>query len=74
MAYEVPAKRAAVELVLRGQILRAVLSDDLDPCIGELRELRDGDVLRCDDHGDAGSDFLPDALVALADLLRRRRR
>ena len=61
MADEVPAERVAVARVLRLEILRAVLADDLDARLGERRQLVDRHVLRGDDDRDAGADFLCDA-------------
>jgi hypothetical protein len=74
VADEVPAERVAVARVLRLQILRAVLADDLDAGVREHAELLDRDVLRRDDDRDAGADLGLDARVPLAELLRRRRR
>ena len=64
----------AEDLVLRREVLRAVLADDLDAGFRNQRQLGDRDVLRRDDDGDSGPDLIAHALVAVADLLRRRRR
>ena len=56
------------------QVLRAVLADDLDAGLGQRRQVFERDVLRRGDDGDARPDLLANALVALADLIRRRRR
>src|SRR5947209_482879 len=68
-ADEVPVEQVAVRGLLGEQVLRAVLADQRDPCVGELGELVDADVLRrCADLdvvADARSDPLevrPDAL------------
>ena len=66
VADEVPAERVAVDGVLRGQVLRAVLAHYLDARLREDREVVDRDVLRRGDDGDARAGFRPDALVALA--------
>ena len=71
MPDEVPAEGVAVDRVLRLEILRAVLAHDLDSGLGEDRQLLDRDVLRRGDDRDGVSDLSPDALVALADLVRR---
>src|SRR5581483_7861746 len=58
MADEVPAEGVAVARVLRLEILRAVLTDDLDSRFRERAELVDRHVLRRDDDRDSGPDFL----------------
>ena len=68
VADEVPAERVAVARVLRLEVLRAVLADDLDAGVGEHLHVVDRDVLRRDDDGDVRADLVRDARVALADL------
>ena len=63
----------AVDRVLRQQVLRAVLADDLDARLGEDPELLDGDVLRRRDDGDALAGPLTDPEIALPDLHGRQR-
>ena len=59
--------------MLRLEVLRPVLADDLDPGLGEHGHLLERDVLRGGDDGDPRADLVPDPLVALADLVRRQR-
>ena len=70
MADEVPAEAAAVARVLRLEVLRAVLSDDLDTRRCEPFEFVDRHVLRRGDDGDRRPDLRLDPLVPLADLFR----
>jgi len=70
MADEVPAKGIAVALVLRLQVLGAVLTDDLDARLREPGQVLERDVLRRDDNRDVRPDLLADALVPFADLSR----
>jgi hypothetical protein len=57
--------------VLGGEVLRAILSDDLDPGLGERAEIFCGDVLgRRDDHN-VRPELGADALVIRANGLRR---
>jgi len=67
---EVPAEGVAVAVVLRLEVLGAILTHDLDPCLHERRQILERDVLRRDDDRDVRSDLLADALVPLADLSR----
>jgi len=69
-ADEVPAERVAVLGVLGFEILDAVLTDDLDPCLGEDRHLRERGVLRRRDDGHCGPDFGLHARVVRGDLRR----
>ena len=69
-----PAEAVAVTRVLRLEILRAVLADDLDSRLRERLELVDRDVLRRGDDGHPRADLFLDALVPLADLVRRHAR
>ena len=70
VADEVPPERVAVDLVLGGEILRAVLPHHLDARLRKRCELGDRHVLRRDDDGDARTDLGPHALVSLAQLVR----
>ena len=72
MADEMPPELRAVTVVLRLELLCAVLAHDLDSGLGEERELVDGDVLRRDDDRDTRADLLLDARVAVAHFLKRR--
>src|SRR5205085_2492347 len=72
MADEMPPELRAVTVVLRLELLCAVLAHDLDSGLGEERELIDGDVLRRDDDRDTRADLLLDARVAVAHFLKRR--
>src|SRR5437016_13627303 len=73
MPDEVPAEGVAVDRVLRLEILRAVLANDLDSGLGEDRQLLDRDVLRRRDDRDRVADLGADALVTLPNLVRRQR-
>src|SRR3954451_3552610 len=53
MPDEVPAERIAPACMLRLDILRAVLADDLDARLRQCTDLFDGQVLGGDDDGDA---------------------
>ena len=64
VADEVPAEGVAVDGVLRLEILRAVLADDLDAGLGERGHVLDGDVLRRRDHRDSRPDLFPSARSA----------
>jgi hypothetical protein len=70
VAYEVPAEGVPVALVLRLQVLGAVLADDLHPGLGQRGQVLERDVLRRGDDRDHRPDLLANALVALADLSR----
>jgi hypothetical protein len=70
VADEVPAEGVPVDVVLRAEVLRAVLAHHLDAGLGERGQVVDGHVLRRGNDGDRGADLLADALVALADLSR----
>ena len=70
VADEVPAERIAVARVLRLEILRTVLADDLDAGVDEQLQLVHRDVLRRNDDGDRSAELFPHARVALGDLLR----
>jgi hypothetical protein len=59
--------------MLRLEILRTVLPDDLDACVREQGEIVERDVLRRDDDRDAAADFLSYADIPLAQRLNRRR-
>ena len=65
-----PAECVAVAVVLRPQVLGAVLADDLDAGLRERGEVVERDVLRRGNDGDPWPDLLPDSLVALAALSR----
>jgi hypothetical protein len=70
MADEVPVEDVAVAVVLRLEVLGAVLTDDLDARVRERGQVLDPDVLRRGDDRDGRSDLLADALVPFADLSR----
>ena len=70
MADEVPAKGVAIALVLRLEVLGAVLTDDLDAGFRERGQVFECDVLRRGDDRDIRTDLLADALVTRADLSR----
>jgi hypothetical protein len=67
---EVPAERVAVAVVLRLQVLCAILAEDLDAGLGQSGQLLERDVLRRGDDRDVRPDLLANALVPLADLSR----
>jgi hypothetical protein len=50
--------------------LRAVLAHDFNPGLCQNLHVLDGDVLRRDDDGDAGTDLRLDPLVIRADVIR----
>jgi hypothetical protein len=68
---EVPAEAAAVERVLRLQVLRAVLADDLDPGLGQDGHVLGGHVLRGRDDRHPRADVGADAREPLGDAIRR---
>ena len=63
----------AVGGVLRGEVLRAVLADDLHAGLGEDAQLVERDVLRRRDDGHVRPGLVADAQVPLADGRRRSR-
>src|SRR5439155_27229696 len=71
VADEVPAEGVAVGRVLRLQVLRAVLADDLYAGLGQNGHLLERHVLRRGDHGHAWADLCANLRVPLADLVRR---
>ena len=73
VADEVPAERSAVARVLRLEVLRAVLSDDLDARVDENPQLVDREVLRRDDDRHCGPNLVLQRGVAFRDLVRGRR-
>src|SRR5262249_8820481 len=66
MADEVPAERVAVTLVLRLEVLGAVLADDLDPRLCERGQVLQVDVLDRSHDGDVRPELGPDPLVVRA--------
>src|SRR6476620_1352814 len=74
MADEVPAESVAVDGVFRLEVLRTVLSDDLDPGLDEDGHVLHGDVLRRGNDRHSVADLDTDLLVALANLVRRHAR
>ena len=71
VADEVPAEAVAVALVLRREILGAILADDLHPALAERVHLLGRDVLRRDDDRHVRAHLGADALEVRADGLRR---
>jgi hypothetical protein len=65
-----PTKRVAVLGVLAFEILRAVLTDDLDPGFREDSQVGECDVLRRRNDRDGLADLCANALVVHADNLR----
>jgi hypothetical protein len=70
MPDEVPAERVAVRGVLGLEILCPVLSDHLDPGLGQDPHLLWRHVLRGSNHGHFRTDLGPHALVALPNVVR----
>src|SRR5262249_14392302 len=71
MPDEVPTECVAVLRVLRLEVLRAVLADDVDACVRENAHVGKRHVLRRRDDGHSGTDLRADAFVTLANALRR---
>ena len=69
VADEVPAERVAVGGVLGLEVLRPVLSDDLDSGLGQDAQLGDGEVLRRGHDRHLRPDLVPDAREPLAHLI-----
>ena len=69
-----PAERVAVFGVLAFEILRTVLTDDLDAGFREHTQVGERDVLRRRNDRDGLADLRADALVVRADDLRRHSR
>jgi hypothetical protein len=67
---EVPAEGVAVAVLLRLQVLRAILAKDLDAGLGQSGQVLERDVLRRGDDRDVRPDLVANALVPLADLSR----
>ena len=74
VADEVPAEGLAPALVLRLEVLRAVLADHLDARLGQHAHVLERHVLRRRDDRHARADLGADALEVLADEVRRRER
>jgi hypothetical protein len=70
VADEVPAEDVAVGVVLRAQVLGAVLPHHLDARLGQFGQVPERDVLRRRHDRHLRADLLPDALVAFPDLSR----
>ena len=68
MPDEVPAKGIRVQLMLRLEVLGAVLADDLDPGLGEDGHLLERDVLRRGDDRHPGPDVRAHVFIARANL------
>jgi len=73
MPDEMPPERVAVARVLGLEVLRAVLADDGDARYAERLHVVERDVLRRNDDRDTLTHLSLQALVALAQRVRRRR-
>ena len=73
LADEVPGEQVAVRLLLREQVLRAVLPHQLDAGLGERGQVALRHVLHGGEHLDLGADPLAHRLQVAPDALRIHR-